>query len=458
MSEFVVAKYGGTSMANPGVVAGIVADRPDQHFVVVSAPGKDAEHDIKITDQLYTLAAAQKSGDKAAQVAVRDEVIDRFDSLYDQLDTTDRRELRTEAAQQLDYEPAHPAVYFPTVGENLSAQYFARLIDGDFIDSHWLRFDGANIDHASIYSALSLILSRRAAPRNTIVTPGFYGYDAQKERRLLGRGGSDRTGALAGGAFGRMYGDENVLYENWTDVDGIYSSDPRVVPGAIIVSELTRAEVREGAHAGSGVLQGNTIVDLNGSSVVTVVKNTFNPSAPGTRVLTERVTSRNDAIAAVAGRDDLVEVTIRDMGMADKPGYVAGLLNILGKQGLSIEHMPSSQDTFSITLHDDGTNMDKIEEFAEQARKLRLSSQGTVEVNERGVVYMIGEQLRIPEQSRAAMIRVLGTSATNDINIYDVVSNSSSPCLALLTDRGNVAALTRLVHAQEIERKNLLWS
>lgn len=455
MSEFVVAKYGGTSMAQPEVVAGVVRDNPEQRVIVVSAPGATDLSPVRMTTQLERLAVFAEHNDLHLADKMAEEVINRFHDLYPGADASFRARMDELIAHRLDDAKNRSMADIKSVGEYASGLYFANLINGTFVEPTWVRFS----EEGQLVREQTQIPKEMLDNTDTkpLVIPGYYGYDVAGNRHLLGNGGSDRTGALAAVSLGRVFGDQNVMYENWTDVDGIFTCDPRMVPTAHVIPELTRAEVREGAHGGSGVLQGDTIVDLNGSDIVTVVKNTKRPTAPGTRILNQRDTSQSSAVAALAGRDDLVEVTIKDLGMADQPGYVATLLENLGEKGLSIEHMPSSQDTFSITLHDDGKNRASIEEFADFARATRLSSQGTVDVSERGVVYLVGERLRAPTETRATLLRVLGTSATHDIDVYDVVSNSSSPCVALLTDRPSVVPLLDLIHSHEIERKNSLW-
>src|SRR6185436_14063471 len=128
---------------------------------------------------------------------------------------------------------------------------------------------------------------------NRVVVPGFYGSDAQGNIKLFPRGGSDRTGAILASTLRMTYG-------NWTDRPGIYTADPRTVPDAKVIEELSRAEVREGAHGGSGILQGDALIDLNGSEVLTIVRDTFNPELPGTRIVPKRKANVGESIVALS--------------------------------------------------------------------------------------------------------------------------------------------------------------
>ena len=188
-----------------------------------------------------------------------------------------------------------------------------------------------------------------------------------------------------------------------------------------------------------------------------LVKNTFNPDHPGSLIVRERDASNDPhPIIGVTGRSDLVEVTVHEVGMADRVGYVAEILAELGQLGLSLEHMPASQDTFSITLHydenDNGQSLGRIDAFADRVRD-NLSDRATVDVEERGVVYMIGEQLRDPKTQANATIRAHGTARQQGVTINETVSNSSSPSLALLLENpSDVDKLVDAVHAFEVEQ------
>ncbi len=437
MSEPIVAKYGGTSMAQPDLVAGIVWERPDQRIIVVSAPGKDQFTDEKMTDTLYRYADASKH-DYAAAESLRDEVIERFDGLYHNLGSTDRKEMRGEVYKHLTSPMLRSENYVVSRGEALSARYFARMIGARAVEpAIFMRGSGLTWPSRTEYA-----VSRQAAPGERLVVPGFYGLDSTRQVQLLNRGGSDRTGAIYAAVLGWDY-------ENWTDVSGIFSADPRVVPGARVLREITRDEVREGAHGGSGVLQGDSILDLNGSDVVVTVKNTSQPEAKGTRVVPKLSQDRINPIVSVTGRE-LLQIHLHDMGMAQTKGYVAERLIKMGKLGLQFEHMPAAQDSLSLTMRVD-SDREKVEEFVNYLGRKSLSRHAEVILEECGVVYVVGEDLRSMGVRSAALQRVLET-AEGFGGAMPVVDNNS-PSIALITkDQESVTPLIRAIHEREIER------
>ncbi len=444
MSEYTVAKFGGTSMAQPELVADILEGRPDHQLVVVSAPGTDASSNVRVTDMLRDYSEVVKADDQAAVRSSRDAIIDRFDSVFNGLGTDARQELRQRANALLT--PAHhdDDIYYMHLGETLSAWSFARMMEIQYVTPA-VRFAGnGRLDRPK---TLDAVRQQTADLRRRAVVPGFFGNDPYGRTWLLGHGGSDRTGALYAAARGWDY-------ENWTDVDGIYSADPRIVDNTHLLSELSREEVREGAHGGTEVLMGETLVDLGSSGVVTTIKNTFNPDAPGTRIVRTREADQSSAIVAVSGRTDLVEISISDMGMANEPGYVDMLLKKFGRLGLSWQHMPTAQDSFSITtVPETAKQAAAVDEFIEFVRSNGLSSQATVEKSDKGVVYAVGERLRDPRVRSLTVMRIIDEILCHAFSVEDTVSNRLSPSLAFLVQPEAVTPIIRAIHHSELERK-----
>lgn len=385
--ENIVYKFGGTSMAQPEVVAGIVEERVPA-YVVVSASGKKEGVSVKITDSLESMSRKIMRRNRTSAISDRDAIIDRYDDDYNFLGSSLRSELRDRASQIITVE--NPDFFYnSTRGELVSGLYFAAAIGADIEEQPPVRFhrDGS-VDLTRTLADCS-DLAHRVSDR-PIIIPGFFGYDEHGRTHSLGRGGSDRTPAF----IARFL---DIDYVNWTDVDGIYSADPRIVgaENARLRHLLSRREVREGANYGSGVLQGGTIVDLGDSSSVVTVKNTFNLEAQGTQVV--RDFSEEDRgigpITSVTGSKNLVDIFIDHRGMASTDGFIADITSRLASVGVSIEYMPMSHDTMSVV--GEATKPEKISEVLADI---------THNVAERtGFVALIGESLRDRRVSRHVM-------------------------------------------------------
>lgn len=436
MRENVVAKFGGTSMAHPEVVASIIDTSPERQIIVASAPGRLEAGGPKVTDLLIDYAAT-------ADNTVRDDILDRFKSVFEGLSPSIAASLIDELKRDLDDESKSDEEIVSR-GEYFSAKALAARLGIQFVDaSELFRFSGSAFDRQTTEHLISQRLGNLSVGQK-IAVPGFYGKDQNGQVRLFERGGSDRHGAILSSTSG-------LTYENWTDVDGIFSADPRIVPSARVIDVLTRDEVREGAHGGAEVLQGDTIIDLNGSSVDVVIRNTFNPSAPGTKVVKSRDVLPYESAVAFSGRDDLSEITVNDMGMANTPGYVAHLLDYFGDLGLSVQHMPQAQDAFSITaLAKTDAEQAAVQEFIKYAQHNLRTKTASVEVSAKGVVYAVGEALKDPRRRTAAQVHMLGEVLVRGYSVEDVVSHRNSPSLAFLVCPEDVNPVLTAMHERQL--------
>lgn len=215
-----VVKFGGSSLADAAQfekVRQIVTADPARRVVVVSAPGKRFSADHKITDLLYLCYAHLQYGVSAEGVFSM--VVERY------------RSIAADCGLSADIDKEFLALYekmqqgisqdeLVSRGEYFAARLMAEYLGFDFLDAaEWLQFsfDG-QIDREHSYEAL-----RRIAEDRSVVIPGFYGVMPDGHIKVLSRGGSDVTGALAAAALGAD------VYENWTDVSGILMADPRIV-------------------------------------------------------------------------------------------------------------------------------------------------------------------------------------------------------------------------------------
>jgi aspartate kinase len=460
MSAEVVAKYGGTSMAQPELVAEIVESRSDQQIIVVSAPGKHPETGIteKITDRLLAYADGLNAPGQATDI--RDEVIDRFDSLYySNLGSNDRAELKDTAYGLLSTASNRIDRFaISAIGEELSAHFFARMIGAKVFKPNWIRMGvEGKVDRTMTQQLFGRAYSE-VAEQPKLIVPGYYGYNKHNEIVALARGGSDRTGALAAVALDSLLADD-VVYENWTDTDGIYSADPNKIPAAQFIPVLTRAEVREGAHGGSGILQGDTIVDLNGSSIAVIVRNTNNPTAQGTRIELARDVDPDQPVVSVTGKL-LLAVTVQDMGMADQRGYMAEVAHIVDENGLSIEHSPTAHDALTFTFENTDDNKEKVHSFMSDVQAVLTTGTASVNFETKGVVYLVGEALR----QSPVLTRVIGRTVgvlLEDREMRDgkvvsgkgfetIVSHPHSPSLALLIAPSTLDSAQERLHQEFI--------
>lgn len=419
----VVAKFGGSSMANPERVAEVVISHPEQRYIVVSAPGASAGNDLKLTEELIEYATLSDKSSPKAKV-FQEKVLDRFDQIYSMLPPSQLAELRDVSYKNLNVENQTPE-YIATLGEVFSAQYFTRLIGAVALDSP-IWFYNNELNRQATREEIRRRHGSVAHLHKPIVVPGFFGYDHNKAVRTLGRGGSDRTAVLIATALG-------FDHQNWTDVDGVYSANPKAIKRAYSLEEITRAEVREGAHGGNGVFQGDAIVDMEDTKIGIQVLNTFNPCARGTSIVERREINPEQPLIATSSRDLLVFDTV-DLGMANKPGYLARILSLAESLGISIEHAPAAHDAVMLTCSEN-VDRNQLETLREEAEKRLISTNGQVTIGEKAVVYAIGEALKDEVVAMKVEAKVISLLLGRGLSYKAIVSHAHSPSLAYLVDK-----------------------
>ena len=342
-----VCKFGGTSMANSATitqVADIVRADSERRYVVVSAPGKRTSADIKVTDALYAChrERAEKGSCKEAFAVIRKRFLDIEKELGIDISVAselDAIEKAIDAGASADYTASR--------GEYLSARVLAALLGYEFVDTASLiKFD----KDGALLLDLSLDNIRdRLASVDRAVLPGFYGTDNENEIKTFSRGGSDISGAIVARAMSAS------VYENWTDVDGFLTADPRIVKDPDIISCLSYKELRELAYMGAEVLHPESVFPVRTAGIPINIKNTFNPSAAGTMIVPDgKVPAAGDkVITGIAGRKGFTIINIEKDMMNREIGFGRKALSILEYEGISFEHMPSGIDTLSLVIRDE---------------------------------------------------------------------------------------------------------
>ncbi len=335
----ITVKFGGSSLADAGQfrkVADIITADPRRAFVVVSAPGRRTPDDDKVTDLLY---AAHKSAGTPAFSGVWDRITDRFEAIVRDLGLD--LDLGLESIRA-GIEAGANEDYCASRGEYLNAKIMAALLGRPFIDARecvFFRADGA-FDAVRTDEALGAAL--RELPG--AVVPGFYGANPDGTVRTFSRGGSDITGAIVARASG------SSCYENWTDVSGILAADPRIVPEAQPIREITYRELREMAYMGASVLHEDAIYPARTAGIPIRIRNTNAPGDPGTVIAREASGGHLPPVTGIAGKRDFSIIHIEKDQMNETPGFVSRVIEPFARRGISIEHIPTGIDSMCVVV------------------------------------------------------------------------------------------------------------
>ena len=316
----IVCKFGGSSVAEAKQimkVKSIVDADPDRQIVIVSAPGKRNKDDEKVTDMLYNCNAMVQQGHSCRELFKK--VANRYTSILNELgmDQKPFLPILDEVRQMID--AGHGAEYAASRGEYLCARMIATYFGWTFLDTDPLiviKDDGTV--HEDTYQNLKKVLKKG----EKYIVPGFYGCSTEGKVKTFSRGGSDITGAILSRAS------EAAKYENWTDVSGVFSVDPRLVKEAKVIKTMTYREVRELAGVGAGVFHEEAIAPVIAAKIPINVKNTNAPLDDGTMIVDHRELEGRP-LAGVSAKSGYSRITLRKLMLFKRTGIRHALLTML---------------------------------------------------------------------------------------------------------------------------------
>lgn len=337
-----VCKFGGSSLANAEQIkkaAEIVKQDPRRLYVVPSAPGKRFGDDIKVTDLLYSLYSAVQNGEDYEPIF--NKIASRYIEIRNDLgiDTDIEAHLQTIKNDVLG---GAGEDYTVSRGEYLNGILIAEYLDYEFIDPSEVIF--FNVEGVYEPEKTRTVLRGRLRHCSKAVVPGFYGSMPDGSIKTFSRGGSDITGAIVARAA------RAALYENWTDVSGFLMADPRIVDNPNVIKKITYGELRELSYMGATVLHEDAVFPVIKANIPINIKNTNDPSDPGTMIVPSVEDEEMGVITGVAGRKGFTIISAEKAKMNKELGFGRRLLTALEKNNIQFEHMPSGIDTLGVVL------------------------------------------------------------------------------------------------------------
>ena len=421
-----VIKFGGSSLASATQlekVLAIVKEDPSRKFVVVSAPGKRSSDDIKVTDLLIDYYNAYLNNEKTT--AVIEKIVARYEAILDELKLN--KEILsdiTQAIQHLSTLPKennpHLLDAFLASGEDNNAKLVATFFQQRGLNACYkspLELGLIVTDEPGNARILASSLSKINTFKKTediLVIPGFFGFTQAGDICTFSRGGSDITGSLVAA------GVDAEIYENFTDVDGIFVAHPGIVHEPKTINELTYREMRELAYAGFAVLHDEALMPAYRANIPVVIKNTNNPSHPGTLITTSRLV-KHEPVVGIASDQGFASIYISKYLMNRELGFGRRLLQILEELGLSYEHMPSGIDDISIILRERQLTID-IEEELMKRPESELEPDELRITHGLSMLMIVGEGMR---QRIGVMADSTAALAENKINLEMINQGSS---------------------------------
>ena len=417
-----VAKFGGSSLAD-GIqlikTKNIITADPARKYIVVSAPGKRYEGDVKVTDLLYLCKAHIENNLPYEQVF--QVICDRYMAMAINLGVTVDIFPEFEKIRQ-NLQKGASSDYIASRGEYLNARVIAAFLGYDFVDTEGLiKFDAKG---RLLTEETNEALAKELKNHESAVLPGFYGTTPDGKIKTFSRGGSDITGALVARAVNAD------VYENWTDVSGFLMADPRIVANAKPISRISYKELRELSYMGASVLHEDAIYPARLANIPINIRNTNLPEDPGT-MITDTAEHGDQIITGIAGTKDFDVIAIYKNMMASEKGFLRKLLTILEDFDVNVEHIPSGIDNISLVVNKKDIE-GKIDDIVDEIR--RKLAPDTLEVfEEMALIATVGHGMSARQGTSAKLFTALAEAGVNirmidqgasEINIIIGVINS----------------------------------
>lgn len=431
-----VVKFGGSSLADAEhfrMVKDIVTAESSRRFVVPSAPGKRFNGDDKVTDLFYK--CYEVSDDRTALKEVFERVKERYELIIQGLGLS--LNLSAEYESILSAISHHAGRdYAASRGEYLNGIILAHLLGYDFIDAaKVIRFaEDGSFDSETTNE----ILGKELAKHDRAVIPGFYGSMPNGTVKTFSRGGSDITGSIVARAVNAC------LYENWTDVTGFLTADPRIITNPRKIDVITYRELRELSYMGATVLHEDAIFPVRFAGIPINIRNTNAPKESGTMIVASADPSApTPTITGIAGKTGFSVLNIEKDMMNAELGFGRKVLEVIEECGVAFEHLPSGIDTMSVIMntHDiekcrqkiiDGICHEVEPEFISIEDDLAL-----IAVVGRGMV-----------KSKGTAARLFKACAAADINIRMIDQGSSELNIIIGVDAGDFARAQNAIYKE----------
>jgi aspartate kinase len=265
------------------------------------------------------------------------------------------------------------------------------------------------------------------------VTQGFLGATQEGAATTLGRGGSDYSAAI----IGALLGAEEI--EIWTDVDGILTTDPKIVPNARLLATVTFQEASELAYFGAKVLHPSTLLPAVEKNIPVHVYNTKRPESPGTHIVArETGKSKDGCIKSIAYKQGITLINIYSTRMLLAHGFLKSIFEIFDKLETSVDLVATSEVSVSLTI-DDTRNLEKI------VSELKTFSTVTVE-QKKAIVCLVGEQMKYTPGIAARVF-----SAIKEVNVNMIAQGASEINVSFIVNESDVTTVVQKLHREFFE-------
>ncbi|MBS1975416.1 MAG: aspartate kinase, partial [Bacteroidetes bacterium] len=458
-----VLKFGGTSVANAENINKTIsiileAAKKERTIVVVSAMGG-------ITDILLQGGKLAASGDESYKDQLRIVEQRHLETVKLLIPLTQQSRVLSMVKKRCnEIEDILNGVFLlgelsnrtkdkiASYGELLSTQVISERLKILGIDPLWKdarelivtnsNFGFAAVDFEATNKKIeAFILS---TDQNLIIIPGFIASDANAITTTLGRGGSDYTAAILGAAANAK------KIEIWTDVSGMMTADPRIVPNAKAIFNISYLEAMELSHFGAKVIYPPTIQPVMAKGIPVWVKNTFFPQDRGT-VIEKNVSKNSDNIRGISSINKIALLSLEGGGMVGVPGFSKRLFEALSNERINVILITQGSSEHSICVAVDETNIFKAKEAVDGAFDHEIKT-GKVEPliieQDLAIIALVGDNMKSRPGVSGKMFGALGR---NGVNVRAIAQGSSERNISAVIAVSDVRKAINVLHEEFFE-------
>lgn len=395
-----VVKFGGSSLAdgqNVKQAIDIILSDPERQVVVVSAPGKRDEQDTKITDLLIQYANMTLKSENTQKVV--EEIFKRYQNIGHFFGVSDQKlaiikDILLDLPKKKYPNSNYLLAAFKAHGERLNARLITMILKHQGIKSRFLDPAEAGLivtgqpNDALVNPETYLNLDQvKIANEERIIFPGFFGITPSGNIATFSRGGSDITGAILARGF------HASMYENFTDVNGIFVANPHIVKHPQAIKRMTYREMRELSYAGFSVFHDEALIPAIQGQIPINVKNTNAPEQAGTIIVPEKDFIPDNIITGVTSQKHFSALYLHKYLLNKEAGFTLRILQILYKYNVPYEHMPSGIDDITIIFNNAFLNDQLIDQICNEIQAT-INPDQLEWINNYAIIMIVGEGMK----------------------------------------------------------------
>ncbi|WP_405315123.1 aspartate kinase [Lactobacillus helveticus] len=446
-----VVKFGGSSLTdgqNVEQALNIVLSDPERRAIVVSAPGKRSDDDIKITDLLIKYAGmtfkSEDTNEIVQNIFMRYQEIGHYFGLSDQ-ELKVIKDILLALPNQTYPNSSYLMAAFKAHGERLNARLIAMILQHQGVKSRFLDPTEAGLivtgqpNDALVNPESYLNLDQiKIATGERIIFPGFFGITPSGNIATFSRGGSDITGAILARGF------HADMYENFTDVNGIFAANPHIVDNPQSIKKMTYREMRELSYAGFSVFHDEALIPVIQGQIPINVKNTHEPDQPGTIIVPEKDFVPDNIITGVTSQKHFSALYLHKYLLNKEAGFTLRILQILYKHNVPYEHMPSGIDDITIIFNNDFLNDQLIDQICNEIQAT-INPDQLEWIDDYAIIMVVGEGMK---KYHVVSRQILDSLGDHDISPRMINQGASQISMMIGTKKEKADEAVKIIYHQ----------